>query len=83
MLGVAFERSKDDQQNGVDNFKLTAVIDKTALNAAIANATTANATLNDGDLQTAVATAQTLADSNDATQEAVDEAVKTLAQAKP
>lgn len=81
MLGVAFERSKDDQQNGVDNFKLTAVIDKTALNAAIANATTANATLNDGDLQTAVATAQTLADSNDATQEAVDEAVKTLAQA--
>ena len=35
IIGVAFERSKDDQQNGVDNFKLTAVIDKTALNAAI------------------------------------------------
>ncbi len=81
LIGVAFERSKDDQQNGVDNFKLTAVIDKTALNTAIANATAANATLNDDDLTAAITTAQTLADSKEATQENVDEEVKTLAQA--
>lgn len=78
LIGVAFERSKDDQQNGVDNFKLTAVIDKTALNTAIANAIAANATLNDDDLKTAITAAQTLADSKEATQENVDEEVKTL-----
>lgn len=77
-LGVAFERSKEEQHNGVDNFKLTAVIDKTALNTAIANATAANATLNDDDLTAAITTAQTLADSKEATQENVDEEVKTL-----
>ena len=81
LIGVAFERSKGEQHNGVDNFKLTAVIDKTALNTAIANATAANATLNDDDLKTAIAAAQTLADSKEATQENVDEEVKTLAQA--
>lgn len=80
-LGVAFDRSKEEQLNGVDNFKLTAVIDKTALNTAIANATAANATLNDDDLTAAITTAQTLADSKEATQENVDEEVKTLAQA--
>lgn len=77
-LGVAFTRSSDDQQNGVDNFKLVAIVDKEALNAAITQATTANTTLASDDLTAAIATAQAAADKADATQEEVDKATEEL-----
>lgn len=74
-IGVAFPRSKDEQINGVDNFKLLfSVAEKTALTKAITSATTANKTLNNTDLANAITKAQAVADNADATQTEVDEA---------
>lgn len=73
--------SGDGAKLYVDNLKLTyssSTVDKTALQTAIDNATTANATLNNSDLTTAIATAQAVYDNASATQDDVDQAVTTL-----
>lgn len=84
-FSLGFTTSTSGSGNGaklyVDNLKLTyssSTVDKTALQTAIDNATTANATLNNSDLTTAIATAQAVYDNASATQDDVDQAVTTL-----